>query len=133
MLSHRRSKKYDQNCIIKTISTLQPFHTPAILVLQNTIAHLPLASTLASSVAAVNKLSPAGQCRPIFPARARLIPRRALRDATVVCGSDTGKDAVGTGSLGGIAPENPVDSVGGGSTHGERGGDEEGFELHGLI
>lgn len=119
--------------MIKTISTLQPFYTPAILVLQNIIAHLPLASTFASSVAAVNKLSPAGQRRPILPARARLISRRALRDATVVRGSDTGEDAVGVGSLGGIAPENSVDSVGGGSTHGERGGNEEGFELHGLI
>jgi len=84
-------------------------------------------------MAAVNKLSPAGQCRPIFPARARLIPRRALRFATGVCGSDTGEDAVGAGSLGGIAPENSVDSVRGGSTHGERGGNEEGFELHGLV
>jgi hypothetical protein len=86
-------------------------------------------------VAAINKISPAGQRRPIFPARARLIPRRALRDATVVRGSDTGENAVGVGSLGGVAPENAVDCIGGGSTHGEGGGNEEGsqVELHGLV
>ena len=47
------------HCTIQTISTLQPFHYLVILMLQDTIAHLPLASTLSSSVAAVNKLSPA--------------------------------------------------------------------------
>ena len=115
------------------INTPAGFTLSVILVLQDTIAHLPLASTLASSVAAVNKLSPTGQRRPIFPARARLIPRCALCFATGVGWSDTGEDAVGAGSLGGIAPENAVDCVGGGRSHGERGSNEEGFELHSLL
>ena len=84
-------------------------------------------------MAAVNKLSPTGQRLPIFPARARLISRCALCFATGVGWSDTGEDAVGAGSLGGIAPENAVDCVGGGRSHGERGSNEESFELHSLL